>query len=195
MSLKHQNTAPSEKDVRLAGDFVSRVANKKVNSAMSVSNNLKLKLRASRSATKLYHRCCSSVNPSQANQSIRSQEDDGQPMREDLLKPLSKTTPECSIIGESISDFSGSSPNLENESFFDPKNRVLGHLQGHNDPKNVVVTGFDVEALYPSLRDIDVACLVRESVIHSNINELMIGRVSSTAPVDAHPTDGVPRGW
>ena len=35
---------------------------------------------------------------------------------------------------------------------------------------DVIVTGFDVESLYPSLRDVDVACLARESIIHSDIN-------------------------
>ena len=41
-----------------------------------------------------------------------------------------------------------------------------------NGPKldgGVLISGFDVKSLYPSLRDIDTACLAREAIIHSNI--------------------------
>ena len=49
----------------------------------------------------------------------------------------------------------------------------VGPIEPSNvDTKNrdgLIISGFDVEQLYPSLRDIDVACLVRESLIHSKI--------------------------
>ena len=34
---------------------------------------------------------------------------------------------------------------------------------------NPIISGFDVKSLYPSLRDIDTACLAREAILHSDI--------------------------
>ena len=53
----------------VARKFVERVSRKPVRSAMHLSNNLRLKLRASRAATKLYHRCC----VEQARQEVKPQ--------------------------------------------------------------------------------------------------------------------------
>ena len=64
------------------------------------------------------------------------------------------------------SDFASKSvePQKSNFETLDPQN-----LPDINFDKGSFITGFDVKSLYPSLRDIDTACLARESVIHSNI--------------------------
>ena len=49
---------PSKDQIEQAKNLIDRVSNKPVRSAMHASNNLKLKLKASRAATQLYHRCC-----------------------------------------------------------------------------------------------------------------------------------------
>ena len=51
----------------------------------------------------------------------------------------------------------------------DPSETFDGNEVDINDKNGISLTGFDVESLYPSIRDIDAACLVRESVIHSDI--------------------------
>ena len=43
-------------------------------------------------------------------------------------------------------------------------------LTNKNISDNVMVAGFDVQSLYPSLRDIDTAAIARESIIHSNLD-------------------------
>jgi len=55
---KCNRTAPTMNEVNQAKDLIKKVTNKKVNSAMHVTHNLRSKLKASRAATKLYHRCC-----------------------------------------------------------------------------------------------------------------------------------------
>ena len=39
-----------------------------------------------------------------------------------------------------------------------------------NISNGLMVTGYDVQSLYPSLRDVDCAAIARESVIHSNLD-------------------------
>ena len=39
-----------------------------------------------------------------------------------------------------------------------------------NISDNLMVTGFDVKSLYPSLRDVDTAAIARESIIHSKLD-------------------------
>ena len=48
---------PSEQEIAAANRVVNRTVNKRAKSAMNVSNSLRQKLKASREATKLYHRC------------------------------------------------------------------------------------------------------------------------------------------
>ena len=49
---------PKPSELKNTESFIKRVTSKKINSPLHVSNNLRLKLRASQAATKLYHRCC-----------------------------------------------------------------------------------------------------------------------------------------
>ena len=49
---------PTAREIREAKEFVAKISAKKVNTAMNVSSSLKLKLKASRMATKMYHRAC-----------------------------------------------------------------------------------------------------------------------------------------
>ena len=152
---------PTDREKDLANQFVNRVARKPVKSAMHVSNNLKLKLRASRIATKLYHRGC--VAQEQARQKVNA----GSPAEEQDLNVSSQdqTGHTSNLVGECFSDFSRSECNLDE--IEGPINVDRTEI---NEKNGVVITGFDVESLYPSLRDIDAACLVRESIIHSNID-------------------------
>ena len=55
---KCNHTVPTLVEMNQAKDLIQRVTSKKVNSAMHVTHNLRSKLKASRAATKLYHRCC-----------------------------------------------------------------------------------------------------------------------------------------
>ena len=54
--------------------------------------------------------------------------------------------------------------------FSSDKNEIFDQNCQNLQNDELIITGFDVESLYPSLRDIDVACLVRESILHSKIS-------------------------
>ena len=49
---------PTPNEVEKTKEFIDRVSSKKIVSPMHVSNNLRLKLRALQSATKIYQKCC-----------------------------------------------------------------------------------------------------------------------------------------
>ena len=83
------------------------------------------------------------------------------------------TTPTTKHKGEFSFDFSSSVTKDESndknpliDPILDPDQ---SQFDDFNDRSEIFVSGFDVESLYPNLRDIDVACLVRETVIHSEI--------------------------
>ena len=162
---------PTDKELKVASDFVASVASKKVKSAMNVSNNLRLKLRASRTATKLYHKCCRRASadqpiriqdrPSRANQI--QEKDDFERFSADDERSMGESEFKSSIghYSKEIPDLANFSSNLSQNS-----NSELDI----NIENGLIITGFDVESMYPNLRDIDVACLVRETVLHSDIN-------------------------
>ena len=159
---------PSERELKIAKNMVDSVSSKKVKCALNVSNNLRLKLKASRAATKLYHKCC------QKPPSGLFKTDDQNDLKiyenrenEQFVSPtISQVeTPTRKICQESPSydkNFGHGEPKLHDFGRQVPDINI----GGNSDP---IITGFDVKALYPSLRDIDVACLLRESVIHSDI--------------------------
>ena len=71
----------------------------------------------------------------------------------------------------------GSSLRLKDPSHKHTESPSIGTSLVDNVPDNdinisdgLMVTGFDVQSLYPSLRDIDSAAIARESVIHSNLD-------------------------
>ena len=62
----------------------------------------------------------------------------------------------------------GGSISLRDDSFI--SSSISSPKVDINNKEGLIISGFDVEQLYPSLRDVDVACLVRESLIHSKID-------------------------
>ena len=113
----------------------------------------------------MYHRCC--LSPKQARTDVFTGtsvvEQDGVDKKPsgDHSSNVGELGFVCPPNPVDI-DFVSPPPNLEIEpNTHDCKNSI--------DDKDIILAGFDVQSLYPSLRDIDVACLVRESVIHSDI--------------------------
>ena len=155
---------PSLGEKLAAKNHVERVSNKSVRTAMHVSNNLRAKLLASRSATKLYHRCCVDSEKNQDPQDdSSSQEDDEDFHTKSLIGESSFSSFSDPVQSNSPSKVAKAAENLQNL-----QNDQFDHKINMDGP--IMVTGFDVKSLYPSLRDIDTACIVREAIIHSDIS-------------------------
>ena len=150
---------PSAKEVELAKEYVDRISQKKVNTAMNISNNLKLKLRASRAATKIYHKCCIGQND---RAEVGIEQDS-----ENKLNPSPQD--QQSFSGESFSSSYSDhvSQPIPNTLSCASEEKTVNNI---NMSENLMVTGFDVCSLYPSLRDIDTACIARETMIHSDVD-------------------------
>ena len=170
------NPPPTAQEIAHAKSVIERVSNKKVNSAMHVSNVIRSKLHASRAATKLYHRCCMGESVSE-NSVVSSEPEDRIPVktnsecRKNDIAKLSRSQEGSKNEGGELRDFSFqnscSSEFSEPDNQIEPQNPVSCNV---NDNDNLIVSGFDVESLYPSLRDVDPACLARESILHSKID-------------------------
>ena len=163
---KCNSTSPSASELKRVKTLIDRTCNKKVNSAMNVSNVLRQKLKASREATKLYHRCWikpqKSAGSSLCDPVVNENATEAPSLNADLL--INKVCP-------SDPDYALSFP--LSESHAEPhyiEETVENSLTDKNIPESLMVTGFDVQSLYPSLRDVDTAAIARESILHSDLD-------------------------
>ena len=156
---------PTDKEVREAKEFVAKVSAKKVNTAMNVSSSLRLKLKASRMATKMYHRAC--VGQKNADGLLDDQEDQENEFFTDEQMneqehhhhhPHHHQNGEFIPSSSSFQEFQKSRDD-SNQLYCDLENKSVRDINMSN---GLMISGFDVCSLYPSLRDIDTACLARE---------------------------------
>ena len=154
---------PSKFEIDRAKEVNQRVDSKKINSALNITHNLKNKLKVSRAPTVLYHGACRSnkgvahshkVPDMHSHQEISSQGLTGPHENDSVQDKVSLSLEKVLKLDSSLyeSDFNlGNGPNIN-----------------HNS--GMIISGYDVEQLYTSLRDTDTACIIRESVIHSEIS-------------------------
>ena len=77
------------------------------------------------------------------------------------------TRQDYKVLGESLEPLSNLGSESRRSAKIDQNSPIFDEI---NDLSGLLITGFDVSALYPSLRDVDVACLIRESIIHSELD-------------------------
>ena len=167
---------PTDLEKDKAKAVVDRMMAKKPKSAMHITTNLKNMLNASREATKLYHRACmgsSRVNEDDVFEDGVTHSHSQSPPRSQLASSGHSVAQSEDANRDVVRSNDGVASDAQSDS---PE--ILGSLCSNNTPVlntindngNLVVSGFDVESLYPNLSSIDAACLARETIIHSNID-------------------------
>ena len=159
-----------KKELEDAKRLIEKTCKKKPTTAMNVSNSLKSKLKASRAATKLYQRCCiQASNPDPAH----------------FHCPAADEPAHCSTVRASEIPTNQEAAFIRGESATVVSNLEESHLSirslsneielsnvtnNSNMEDSLIIAGFDVQSMYPSLRDVDTACIAREMIIHSNVD-------------------------